>query len=95
MALTRLLTCATCKNSTAPDEALTTAGVTSTLRVGAYPYVDVEDILSLAQQRNEKPFILILDLLKDPQNVGVLLRVAESVGVHGILIQERRSVEVT
>lgn len=65
------------------------------LRVGAYPYVDVEDILSLAQQRNEKPFILILDLLKDPQNVGVLLRVAESVGVHGILIQERRSVEVT
>ena len=65
------------------------------LRVGAYPYADVEDILSLAQQRNEKPFILILDLLKDPQNVGVLLRVAESVGVHGILIQERRSVEVT
>jgi 23S rRNA (guanosine2251-2'-O)-methyltransferase len=65
------------------------------LRVGAYPYVDTEDIMSLAQQRNEKPFILILDLLKDPQNVGVLLRVAESVGVHGILIQERRSVEVT
>ena len=65
------------------------------LRVGPYPYVDVEDILSLAQKRNEKPFILILDLLKDPQNVGVLLRVAESVGVHGVLIQERRSVEVT
>lgn len=65
------------------------------LRVGPYPYVDVEDILELAQKRGEKPFILILDLLKDPQNVGVLLRVAESVGVHGILIQERRSVEVT
>lgn len=65
------------------------------LRVGPYPYVDVEDILDLAQKRGEKPFILILDLLKDPQNVGVLLRVAESVGVHGILIQERRSVEVT
>lgn len=65
------------------------------LRVGHYPYVDVEDILSLALKRDEKPLILILDLLKDPQNVGVLLRVAESVGVHGILIQERRSVEVT
>ncbi len=65
------------------------------LRVSPYPYVDVEDILDLAQKRGEKPFILILDLLKDPQNVGVLLRVAESVGVHGILIQERRSVEVT
>jgi 23S rRNA (guanosine2251-2'-O)-methyltransferase len=65
------------------------------LRVGYYPYVDTEDILSLAQKRNEKPFILVLDLLKDPQNVGVLLRVAESVGVHGVLIQERRSVEVT
>ena len=65
------------------------------LRVGPFPYVDVEDVLNLAQKRGEKPFILILDLLKDPQNVGVLLRVAESVGVHGILIQERRSVEVT
>jgi 23S rRNA (guanosine2251-2'-O)-methyltransferase len=65
------------------------------LRVGQYPYADVEDMLSLAQQRGEKPFLLLLDLLKDPQNVGVLLRVADSVGVHGIIIQERRSVSVT
>lgn len=65
------------------------------LRASSYPYSDTEDILELAQSRGEKPFILILDLLKDPQNVGVLLRVAESVGVHGILIQERRSVGVT
>lgn len=65
------------------------------LRVGGYPYVDVEDILSLAQKRNERPFLLILDLLKDPQNVGVLMRVAESVGIHGVLIQERRSVSIT
>ncbi len=65
------------------------------LRVASYPYADVEDILALAQQRGEKPFILILDLLKDPQNVGVLMRVAESVGVHGIIIQERRSVSIT
>jgi len=65
------------------------------LRVGPYPYADTEDILSLAQQRGEKPFILLLDLLKDPQNVGVLLRVADAVGVHGVVIQERRSVSVT
>jgi 23S rRNA (guanosine2251-2'-O)-methyltransferase len=65
------------------------------LRVGPYPYADVEDILALAQSKNEKPFILLLDLLKDPQNVGVLLRVADSVGVHGVVIQERRSVSVT
>lgn len=64
-------------------------------RVGDYPYVDVEDALTLAQNRNEKPFLLILDLLKDPQNVGVLLRVAESVGVHGVIIQERRGVGIT
>jgi 23S rRNA (guanosine2251-2'-O)-methyltransferase len=65
------------------------------MRVGPYPYVDTEDILSLAQKRNEKPLILILDLLKDPQNVGALMRVAESVGVHGIYIQERRQVDIT
>jgi 23S rRNA (guanosine2251-2'-O)-methyltransferase len=65
------------------------------LRVGDYPYADVEDVLALAQERGEKPFILLLDLLKDPQNVGVLLRVADAVGVHGIVIQERRSVSVT
>lgn len=65
------------------------------LRVSDYPYADVEDVLSLAQQRDEKPFILLLDLLKDPQNVGVLLRVADAVGVHGVILQERRGVSVT
>lgn len=65
------------------------------LRVGEYPYVDLEDILETAKERNEKPFILLLDLLKDPQNVGALLRVADAVGVHGVVIQDRRSVSVT
>lgn len=65
------------------------------LRVGDYPYADVEDVLTLSQKRNEKPFILLLDLLKDPQNVGVLMRVADAVGVHGIVLQERRSVSIT
>ena len=65
------------------------------LRVGPYPYADVEDMRGLAQERGEKPFILLLDLLKDPQNVGSLLRVADAVGVHGIVMQERRNVSVT
>jgi 23S rRNA (guanosine2251-2'-O)-methyltransferase len=65
------------------------------LRVGPYPYSDIEDVLSVSAERGEKPFILLLDLLKDPQNVGVLLRVADAVGVHGVIIQERRSVSVT
>lgn len=65
------------------------------LRVGDYPYVDLEDLLDLAAERGEKPFLLLLDLLKDPQNVGALMRVADAVGVHGIIMQERRAVSVT
>ncbi len=65
------------------------------LRVGPYPYCDLEDILNTAARRGEKPFILLLDLLKDPQNVGSLIRVSDAVGVHGIVVQERRSVAVT
>lgn len=65
------------------------------LRVSSYPYVDTEDVLAAAKQKGEKPFLLLLDLLKDPQNVGVLLRIADAVGIHGVIIQERRSVAVT
>ncbi len=65
------------------------------LRVGGYPYIEVEDILQVAKDRNEKPFILLLDLLQDPQNVGSLVRVSDAVGVHGIIIQDRRGVSVT
>lgn len=65
------------------------------LRVSGYPYVELEDILQTAKDRNEKPFILILDLLKDPQNVGTLVRVSDAVGIHGIVMQDRRGVSVT
>lgn len=65
------------------------------LRCGGYPYSRMEDILAVAQARGEKPFILLLDLLKDPQNVGSLIRVADAVGVHGIILQDRRGVGVT
>lgn len=65
------------------------------LRVSDYPYVDIDDIFETAEAKGEKPFILILDLLKDPQNVGALLRTAEAVGIHGIIMQDRRSVGIT
>jgi 23S rRNA (guanosine2251-2'-O)-methyltransferase len=63
--------------------------------VGPYPYADVVEILEAAHARNELPFVLILDSLQDPQNFGALLRTAESVGVHGVLIPLAHTVEVT
>ncbi len=65
------------------------------LEVSAYPYRTLADMLDLAQSRNEPPFILLLDTLNDPQNFGTLLRTAEAVGVHGVLIPLARTVEVT
>lgn len=65
------------------------------LRAGSYPYVDLDDIMAQPAQRKEKPFFLVLDLLKDPQNVGVLLRIADAVGIQGIILQERRGVGIT
>jgi 23S rRNA (guanosine2251-2'-O)-methyltransferase len=64
------------------------------LQVSAYPYVDLSDMIDLAQNRNEKPFILILDVLQDPQNFGNLIRSAEVFGVHGIIIPPNRAVGV-
>lgn len=65
------------------------------LRVGDYPYVELDDVLAVSTERAEKPFVLLLDLLKDPQNVGALMRVADAVGIHGIILQERRGVGIT
>ena len=65
------------------------------LRAGAFPAVELDTILSLPAERGEKPFLLVLDLLQDPQNVGALLRVADAVGVHGVILQERRGVDIT
>ena len=65
------------------------------LEVSEYEYVDLLEILESANSKNEPPFILILDALQDPQNLGTLLRTAESVGVHGVLIPLRHAVNVT
>ena len=63
--------------------------------VSAYPTVELDDIWELAQARAEPPFVLCLDHLQDPQNLGTLLRTAEAVGVHGVLIPERRAAGIT
>ena len=60
-----------------------------------YPYIELEEILAQAEQRQEMPLVLILDCLQDPQNFGALLRTAEIVGVHGVVIPKRRAVGIT
>jgi 23S rRNA (guanosine2251-2'-O)-methyltransferase len=65
------------------------------LEVGPYPYADLEDILERAAEQGEPPLVALLDLVQDPRNVGALLRTAEAMGAHGIVIQERRGAEIT
>lgn len=60
-----------------------------------YPYVSMDDILALAAEREELPFVLVLDSLEDPQNLGAVLRTAEVVGVHGAIIPKDRAARVT
>lgn len=59
-----------------------------------FEYCEVEDILKLASDKGEKPFIIILDGLEDPHNLGAVMRTAECAGVHGVIIPKRRSVSV-
>ena len=63
--------------------------------VSEYPYSDIVDILEYASQKGEPPFVLIIDSLQDPQNFGTLLRTAETVGVHGVILPLAHTVEVT
>jgi 23S rRNA (guanosine2251-2'-O)-methyltransferase len=65
------------------------------LECSEYPYVELEECLALADQRGEPTLLLMLDHLQDPQNVGTLLRTAEIVGAHGVIIPGRRAAEVT
>ncbi|MDW8068355.1 MAG: 23S rRNA (guanosine(2251)-2'-O)-methyltransferase RlmB [Anaerolineae bacterium] len=65
------------------------------LEASEYPYVDLEDLLAQSIRRATPPFLLLLDLLQDPQNMGTLLRTAEAVGVDGVVIQQRRAVGIT
>jgi 23S rRNA (guanosine2251-2'-O)-methyltransferase len=65
------------------------------LEVGPYPYAEPDEMLGLAERREEKPLLLLLDLLHGPQNIGALLRTAEACGVHGVILQDRRAPEIT
>jgi len=63
--------------------------------VDPYPYVQLSDILERAAERGEPPLVLLLDELQDPQNLGTLLRTAEAVGVHGVVLTQHRGAGVT
>jgi len=65
------------------------------LETSAYPYATLLDMFECYERRLESPLILVLDSLQDPQNFGTLLRTAEVVGVHGVLLPLRRTTTVT
>lgn len=61
----------------------------------AYEYAQVEDILDAAREKNEPPFIIILDSIEDPHNLGAMIRTANQAGAHGIIIPKRRAAGLT
>ena len=63
-------------------------------QVAAIQYSTIEEILEVAASKNEPPFIILLDELEDPHNFGAILRTADAAGVHGVIIQKRRSVSL-
>lgn len=65
------------------------------LETSGYSYAALADVLELAEKRQEPLFVLLLDVIQNPQNLGTLLRTAEAVGVHGVILPLRRSAEVT
>lgn len=62
--------------------------------VPPFEYVEIEDILNIAKEKQEDPFVLILDGIEDPHNLGSIIRTAETAGVHGIIIPKRRAASV-
>ncbi len=65
------------------------------LEASAYPYAALEDLIQNAKNQSEPPFFLLLDLIQDPQNLGTLLRTAEVVGVHGVVIPSAQAAQIT
>lgn len=61
----------------------------------AYNYAEVEDILALAREKNEPPFIFLLDKIEDPHNLGAIIRTANLVGAHGVIIPKRGAAGLT
>jgi 23S rRNA (guanosine2251-2'-O)-methyltransferase len=65
------------------------------LETSSYPYAHWDSLAGIAAKRGEPLFVLVLDHLQDPQNLGSILRTAEAAGVHGVIIPDRRAAEVT
>lgn len=63
--------------------------------IAAYQYAELDDIFELAKSKNQDPFIIILDKIEDPHNLGSILRTSDAAGVHGIIIPKRRAVQLT
>jgi 23S rRNA (guanosine2251-2'-O)-methyltransferase len=87
-----------CKVERVPKERLAKMGENPqgvALEVSGYPYVNLADILENARTKQEDLFVLLLDMIQNPQNLGTLLRTAEAAGVHGIIIPQHRAAEVT
>lgn len=63
--------------------------------VAAYEYAEVDDLFAAAEKKNEAPFFLLLDEIEDPHNLGSIMRTADAVGAHGIIIPKRRAVGLT
>lgn len=61
----------------------------------AYEYADIEDMFALAKEKGEDPFIVLLDNIEDPHNLGAIIRTANQAGAHGIIIPKRRAVGLT
>lgn len=61
----------------------------------AYEYAEVEDILKAAEEKGEPPFVILLDSIEDPHNLGAIIRTAHQAGAHGVIIPKRRAVGLT
>lgn len=64
-------------------------------QVAAYEYAELDDLFALAEKKKEVPFFLLLDEIEDPHNLGSIMRTADAVGAHGIIIPKRRAVGLT
>ncbi len=64
-------------------------------QIAAYEYAEVEDILAIAKEKGEAPFLILLDGIEDPHNLGAIIRTANQVGAHGVIIPKNRAVGLT
>jgi len=82
----------------APRDRLDNLGINHqgvALETSGYPYAALEDLIANAQSKIEPPFFLLLDLIQDPQNLATLLRTAEAMGIHGVVIPASKAAQVT